>query len=118
MVHITPTFRQDGFTCIANGGVPTGAEPTTDPTILWSVAKVWVRGQKSTKRGDIVGSASPPRQEGYIQACLYLEADLPWDRHFLYRTSLETTRTSRKPHTDKSYRVPTSCTDKQTGLEN
>ena len=53
-----------------------------------------------------------------IQACLDLEADLPWGRDVFYKTGLETTRTSPKPVTDKPYQIPTSRTEKQTDWRN
>ena len=46
-----------------------------------------------------------------------VESDLPRGWDVFYKTGLETTRTSPKPLTDKLYQVPTSRTDKQTGLE-
>ena len=52
---------------------------------------------------------------GYIQACLGLEADLPWGRDVFYKTGLETTRTSPKPLTNKLYQVLTSRTDRLDG---
>ena len=68
-------------------------------------------GQKARKKWEIFGSASTPGQD------VKLEANLPWRRDVFYKTGLETTKTSPKPITDEPYQVPTSCTEKQTGLE-
>ena len=62
------------------------------------------RGQKSIKKGGKkLGRFHLPDRTWNIQACLALEADLPWGRDILYRTSLETTRTSPKPLRDNRH---------------
>ena len=64
--------------------------------------KSGVGDQKSTKKGGKnLGQFHFHDRTWYIQACLEPEAKLPWGSGFLYRTSLETTRTSPKPITDK-----------------
>ena len=58
-------------------------------------------GTNIHKDGKILGRLHLPDRTCYIQACLDLEADLPWGRDVFYKTGLETTRTSPKPLTDK-----------------
>ena len=82
-----------------------------------SVAKVGGSGTKIKKGGKFWGRLQLHDRMGNIQACLDLEADLPWGRDVFYKTGLEIIRASHKPLTDKPYEVPTGRTDKQTGLE-
>ena len=64
--------------------------------------KNWGSGTKSTKEGGKnLGRFHLPEKTSYIQACLYLEADLPWSWDVFYRTDLETTKPSPKHLTHK-----------------
>ena len=95
----------------------TGANPTADPTTLGSAAKVGGWGQISTKIGREKNTrfvAPPPQDVIYPGLSGSIGRPVLGSGCFLQDWS---GNYQDKPQTDKQYQVPTSRTDKQTGLE-
>ena len=93
-------------------------EPTLQPTLrLYGRLQKLGAGDKIHKKGrEKSGSVSPPKTGRDNPGLSGYRGRPDLGRDILYRTRLETARTSPKPLTDKLYQVLISRTDKQIGL--